>query len=148
MTRCGDTWAALITAGGWEVKPAPERFPAYYGGDKSFRGSWAAVPLRQPAAIALELGRRAEDGTFEQWKRRVARARLTLDKSELRFTASDGTRLVFVPGESATVGGRPLAVDYPLLVGPFLTSDGPGRWTFSFGGVRQRFETLRSMPAP
>ncbi len=153
VTRCGDTYAALVTAGGWDVKPAPERFPAYYGGDKSFRGSWAAVPRRQPAAIALEVGRRAEDGTFEEWKRRVASARLTLaeltlDKSELRFTASGGTRLAFVPGESATVGGRPLAVDYPLLAGPFLASEGPGRWTFSFGGVRQRFETLNSVPAP
>ena len=153
VTRCGDTYAALVTAGGWEVKPAPERFPAYYGGDKSFRGSWAAVPRRQPAAIALEVGRRADDGDFAEWKKRVAGARLTLaeltlDKSQLRFTASDGTRLAFVPGESATVGGRPLAVNYPLLAGPFLASEGPGRWTFSFGGVRQRFETMSSMPAP
>lgn len=149
VTRCGDTWAALITAGGWEVKPAAERFPAYYGGDKNLRGSWVAVPRRQPAAVALEVGRRAEHGSFTEWKKRVANARLTLapstqDKAELRFTASDGTRLAFLPGERATVGGRALAVDYPLLVGPFLTSEGPGRWTFSFGGARQRFETLKS----
>lgn len=144
--RCGDTYVALVTAGGWEVKPAPERFP-YYSGDKTFRGSWAAVPRRQPAAIALEVGRRAEHGSFAAWKKRVADTRLTLvpfteDKAELRFTASDGTRLAFLPGEKATVGGRPLLMDYPLLGGPFLTSERPGLWTFSFGGVRQRFETL------
>ena len=140
VTRCGDTYAALITAGGWEVKPAPERFPDYYGGDKHMRGSWAAVPRRQPAVIALEVGRRAEHGSFADWKKKVAGSRLTLVERELRFTASDGTRLAFVPGESATVGGRALAMDYPLLAGPFLSSEGAGRWTFSFGGVRQRFE--------
>ena len=31
-------------------------------------------------------------------------------------------------------------VHYPLLAGPFLSSEGAGRWTFSFAGVRQRFE--------
>jgi hypothetical protein len=153
VTRCGDTYAALITAGGWEVKPAPERFPAYYGGDKNMRGSWVAVPRRQPAAIALEVGRHTEHGSFTAWKKQVANAHLTLgpftqDKSELRLTASDGTRLAFLPGERATVGGRALAMDYPLLAGPFLASEGPGRWTFSFGGVRQRFEALKSAPAP
>ena len=146
VTRCGDTYAALITEGGWEVKPAPERFPAYYGGDKHMRGSWAAVPRRQPAMIVLEVGRRAEHGSFADWKKKVAASRLTLaelapGKWELRFTASDGTRLAFVPGEKATVGGRALVTDYPLLAGPFLNSEGAGRWTFSFGGVRQRFET-------
>ncbi len=152
VTRCGDTYAALITTGGWEVKPAPERFPAYYGGDKHMRGSWAAVPRRQPAVIALEVGRRDEHGSFAEWKKKVASSRLTLVKStlaegELRFTASDGARLAFVPGEKATAGGRALAMDYPLLAGPFLTSEGAGRWSFSFGGVRQRFEALSSMPA-
>jgi hypothetical protein len=146
VTSCGDTWAALVTAGGWEdVKPAAERFPAYYGGDKNLRGSWTVVPRRQPALIALEVGRRA-DGSFADWKKKVANSRLTLAeltlaKSELRFTASDGTRLAFVPGERAMVDGQTLAMDYPLLAGPFLSSEGAGRWTFSFGGVRQRFET-------
>jgi hypothetical protein len=140
VTRCGDTWAALITAGGWEVKPAAERFPAYYGGDRNLRGSWTAVPRRQPAMIALEVGRRA-DGSFEDWKKKIASSRLTLAERELRFTASDGTRLAFLPGERALVDGRALAMDYPLLAGPFLNSEGAGRWTFSFGGVRQRFET-------
>lgn len=155
VTRCGDTYAALVTTGGWEVKPAGERFPDYYGGDKNLRGSWVSVPRRQPAVVALEVGRRAEHGSFADWKKKVADSRLTLVESpltesppagsspverELRFTASDGTRLAFVPGERATVGGRALAMDYPLLAGPFLSSEGAGRWTFSFAGVRQRFE--------
>lgn len=148
VSRCGDTYVALVTEGGWEAGPAPERFPTYYAGDKTFRGSWAAVPRRQPAAIALEVGRRAEHGSFEQWKKRAANARLTLVEGELRFVASDGGRLSFLPGEKATVGGRPLEVDYPLLAGPFLNSAGPGRWTFSFDGVRHQFEALSPRPAP
>jgi hypothetical protein len=148
VSRCGDTYVALVTEGGWESGPAPERFPTYYAGDKTFRGSWAAVPRRQPAAIALEVGRRAEHGSFEQWKKRAANARLTLVESELRFTASDGAKLSFLPGEKATVAGRPLEVDYPLLAGPFLSSSGTGRWTFSFDGVRHQFEALSPRPAP
>lgn len=142
VARCGDTYAALVTSGGWDVGPAPERFPDYYAGDKNFRGSWVAAPKRQPAVVALEVGRRAEHGSFESWKKQVAGTRLALNEGELRFTASDGTRLTFVPGEKATVAGKPLAVDSPLLAGPFLTSEGPGRWTFSFGDVRRKFETL------
>jgi hypothetical protein len=142
VTRCGDTYAALVTAGGWDVGPAPERFPDYYAGDKNFRGSWVAAPKRQPAVVALEVGRRAEHGSFESWKKRIAGTRLTLNEGELRFTSSDGTRLAFVPGEKATVAGKPLVVDSPLLAGPFLTNEGPGRWTFSFGEVRRKFETL------
>jgi hypothetical protein len=148
VSRCGDTYVALVTEGGWESGPAPERFPTYYAGDKTFRGSWAAVPRRQPAAIALEVGRRAEHGSFEQWKKRAANARLTLVESELRFTASDGAKLSFLPGEKATVAGRPLKVDYPLLAGPFLNSSGTGRWTFSFDGVRHQFEAMSPRPAP
>lgn len=142
VARCGDTYAALVTAGGWDVGPAPERFPDYYAGDKNFRGSWVAAPKRQPAVVALEVGRRAEHGSFESWKKRIAGIRLALNEGELRFTASDGTRLAFVPGETATVAGKPLVVDSPLLAGPFLTNEGPGRWTFSFEDVRRKFETL------
>ncbi|HJX26708.1 MAG TPA: hypothetical protein VJ885_02255 [Thermoanaerobaculia bacterium] len=148
VSRCGDTYVALVTEDGWEAGPAAERFPTYYAGDKTFRGSWAAVPRRQPAAIALEVGRRAEHGSFEQWKKRAANARLTLAEGELRFTASDGAKLSFLPGEKATVGGRPLQVDYPLLAGPFLNSAGSGRWTFSFDGVRHQFEAMSPRPAP
>ncbi len=143
VSRYGDTYVALVTEGGWDVAPAPERFPGYYGGDKSFHGSWAAVPRRQPAAIALEAGRRAEDGDFQVWKKRVASGRLAVVERELRFTASDGTRLAFLPGERATVGGKALDLDYPLLAGPFLSSRGQGRWTLSFGGRKVEYETMK-----
>ena len=140
VSRYGDTYIALVTEGGWDVAPAPDRFPGYYGGDKNFQGSWAAVPRRQPAAIALQAGRRGEDGDFATWKKRVAAARLTVVDGELRFKASDGTRLAFLPGERATVGGKALDLDYPLLSGPFLSSRGEGRWTFSFGGKKVQYE--------
>src|SRR4028119_1538066 len=91
---------------------------------------------------------RAGPGSSEQWKKRAANARLTLAEGELRFTASDGAKLSFLPGEKATVGGRPLQVDYPLLAGPFLNSAGSGRWTFSFDGVRHQFEAMSPRPAP
>ena len=143
VSRYGDTYVALVTEGGWDVAPAPDRFPGYYGGDKAFRGSWAAVPRRQPAAIALEAGRKAEDGDFQAWKKRIAAARLTVVDGELRFTASDGTRLAFLPGERATVGGKALDLDYPLLAGPFLSSQGQGRWMFSFAGRKVEYETIK-----
>ena len=37
-----------------------------------------AVPRRQPAAVALEVGRRAEHGSFAEWKKKVAGARLVV----------------------------------------------------------------------
>jgi hypothetical protein len=147
VSRCGDTWVALVTQGGWEVAPAQERFPEYYGPTKLLKGSWVVVPRRQPAVVGLEVGRRAEHGDFEAWKKRVASATLTVSGEELRFAASDGTRLTFVPGERAAVAGRPLQPQsYPLLEAPFLSNQGPGQWTFSFGGVRYRFDPVRGAP--
>lgn len=145
VSRCGDTYLALVTAGGWNVAPAQERFPEYYAGDRNFAGSWAAVPRRQPADVALEVGRRAEHGSYEDWKKRAGRARLVVEEGEMRFAASDGTPFTFIPGERATVGGRPLDPrSYPLLAGPFLASRSPGTWTFSFGEKSYRFEPLMS----
>ncbi|HEX7185687.1 MAG TPA: hypothetical protein VF756_27930 [Thermoanaerobaculia bacterium] len=154
VSRYGDTYVALVTAGGWEVAPAPDRFPAYYAGDRAFRGSWAAVPRVQPASIALEVGRRAEHGDFSRWKKRIASSRLTVAPGtesrarEMRFTASDGTRLAFAPGERALVADRPLVVDYPLLSAPFLSSPGEGKWNFSFDGQQYRLEAPGPRPAP
>jgi hypothetical protein len=108
IARCGDTYVALITEGGWEVAPAPERFPAYYGAE--FARSWVAVPRRQPADVAMQLGRRAEHGDFASWRLRAAAARLDLAGGELRFTTSGGTLLTFLPGTSGSVAGRPIAV--------------------------------------
>lgn len=144
VARRGDTYVALVTEGGWEVAPAPERYPEYYGGDKNFRGSWVAVPKRQPAHVALEVGRRAEHGQFETWKERARRARLTVSEAgEMRFQASDGTPFTFLPGERAAVGGQPIEPrTYPRLAAPFLSSEGDGRWRFEFGKYRYRFEPL------
>jgi hypothetical protein len=155
VARCGDTYVALRTigdAGGgpgaWQVARAAWRFPAYYA-DPAFRRAWVAVPWRQPADVALEVGRRAEAGDFASWKRRAARSALGVQGGVLRFTASDGRRLSFLPGAWASAGGpggsseAPLRPEgYPLLGGPFLASGEPGRWSFAFGDVRLRFERL------
>jgi hypothetical protein len=153
VARCGDTYVALVTTGGgqggWEVARAARRFAGYYA-DPAFHRAWVAVPWRQPADVGLEVGRRAEVGDFATWKRRAARAKLAVDGGVIRFTASDGRRLSFLPGEWASVGDgateqRLHPEDYPLLAGPFLSSPEPGRWTFAFGDVRLSFEPL---PAP
>jgi hypothetical protein len=149
VARYGDTYVALVTAGGWDVGTAPQRFPAYYAGDPAFRYAWAAAPVRQPSDIALEVGRRADYGDFRSFLRHAASLRLTVaaaasgesgeggEGGELRFTAGDGRQLAFVPGERATIDGVPVdAAHYPLLAGPYLASQGPGRWSFAFGGDR------------
>lgn len=150
VSRYGDTYVALVTQGGWDVAPAQERFPGYYSKAKSLNSSWVAVPRRQPASIALEVGRRAEHGEYEAWKNKVASAaRLSLQGEQMVLAASDGTRLEFVPGQKAAVGGRPVqAQSYPLLEGPFLSNQGPGQWMFTFGNVRYRFERLGPRTAP
>lgn len=142
VSRYGDTYVALVSPGGWEIAAAQERFPDYYGQSKLIRGSWVAVPKRQPATVAMEVGRRAEHGELEAWKKKVAAARVE-GTEEIRFTASDGTALSFVPGQRATAAGRALdARSYPLLDGPFLSSPGQGRWTFRFGTFQKDFERL------
>jgi hypothetical protein len=142
VSQCGDAYVTLVSPGGWEVAPAQERFP-YYGTSRLLKGSWVAVPRRQPAVVGLEAGRRAEHGDFEAWKRRAASAVVTVAEGELRFSVAGGGRLSFVPGERASVAGRPLQPQaYPLLDGPFLSGDGTGQWTFSFGGSSRRFERV------
>ncbi len=142
VSRCGDAYVTLVSPGGWEVASAQERFP-YYGTSRLLKGSWVAVPRRQPAVVGLEAGRRAEHGDFEAWKRRAASAVVTVAEGELRFSVAGGGRLGFVPGERASMAGRPLQPQaYPLLDGPFLSGDGTGQWTFSFGGTSRRFERV------
>ncbi|HYN20300.1 MAG TPA: hypothetical protein VE078_05025 [Thermoanaerobaculia bacterium] len=148
ISRYGDTYVTLISPGGWEIAPAQERFPDYYGQSRLLRGAWVAVPRRQPAVVALEVGRRAEHGDFEAWKKRAPSARLSEEQGELRFDSSDGTRLAFVPGQRAALAGRPLQPQsYRLLESPFLSNQGPGQWTFQFGQLRYEFEKL-PRPAP
>lgn len=140
VSQCGDAYVALVSPGGWEIAAAQERFPEYYSSSKLLKGSWVAVPRRQPAMVGLEAGRRAEHGDFAAWKTRAASAELAMVEGELRFTSA-GSRLSFVPGERASAAGRSLEPrTYPRLQGPFLSSDGTGQWTFSFGGTQRRFE--------
>ena len=154
VSRSGDAYVALVTEGGWDVGPAVEKFPAYYGADKRRRrdlaGAWVAVPRRQPASVALQAGRQAEDGDFAAWKKKAATARLAVVEGEIRFTAGDGTRFDFLPGRRATVAGKPIeATAYPRLESPFLSSPAPGRWSFSFEKSKFRFEPVEvSRPAP
>ena len=142
VARCGETYVALVTEGGWEVEPAPRRFPGYYG-DPAFRDAWVAVPRKQPASVALEAGRRSEVGDFARWKKQAAAAHLSVKDGEILFAAAGRTRIDFQPGERATIDGRPLdARGYPLLSGPFFSSTGLGAWRFSFGRREMRFLPL------
>ncbi len=143
VSRCGDAYVALVSPGGWEIAPAQERFAKYYGSSRLLKGSWVAVPRRQPATVGLEAGRRAEHGDFAAWRKRAASATLAVAEGEIRFAGGDGARLGFVPGESASVAGKALQPQsWPLLQGPFLSGDGSGQWTFTFGGASRRFERL------
>jgi hypothetical protein len=144
VSQCGDAYVTLVSPGGWEIAPAQERFPEYYSSSRLLKGSWVAVPRRQPATVGLEAGRRAEHGDFSAWKKRAASAELAVaEGGEIRFGVGSGTRLSFVPGERASAAGRSLEPRaYPRLQGPFLSSDGTGQWTFSFGGSQRRFERL------
>ena len=72
VARYAGTFVALVTDGGWDVAPAPRRFPDYFG-DKASRGSWVAVPRRQPAAIGLEVGRASEVGDWAAWREQAPR---------------------------------------------------------------------------
>jgi hypothetical protein len=150
VSQCGDAYVTLVSPGGWEIAAAQERFPGYYSSSKLLKGSWVAVPRRQPAEVGLEAGRRAEHGDFAAWKKRAASAELTMVDGELRFAVSGGVggvggQLSFVPGDRASAAGRSLQPQaYPRLQGPFLSGDGTGQWTFSFGGTSRRFER----PAP
>jgi hypothetical protein len=147
VSRCGDAYLALTTEGGWEVAPAPRRFPEYYGG--AFSNSWVAVPLRQPAAIGLEAGRRAENGDFAAWRRHAAGAVLRHQGPRLRFTPAGGAPVLdYLPGERATIGGAPLRPGgYPPLAGPFLASADRGAWELGSGALRVRLAAVAALPA-
>lgn len=147
VSQCGDAYVALVSDGGWDVAPATEKFPDYYGEGNRRRqdlaGSWVAVPRKQPASVALQAGRRAEDGDFETWRKKAARARLQVVAGEIQFTASDGTRLDFLPGRRATLAGKAIeATAYPHLSSPFLSSPSPGRWSFDFEKSQLRFDPV------
>jgi hypothetical protein len=148
VSQCGDTYVALVTQGGWEVAPASEKFPGYYGGNKqtlkTLAGSWVALPRKQPASVALEVGRKAEDGDFAAWKRVAAKARLDVAESgEIRFTSGGGARLDYLPGRRAATAGKAIEpAKYQRLEAPFLSSPSPGRWSFSFEKFKYRLDPV------
>ena len=155
VSRCGDTYVALVTAGGWEVAPASEKFPGYYSGNKqtlkALAGSWVALPRRQPASVALEVGRKAEDGDFAAWKKVAAKARLAVTESgEIRYTSGGGARLDYVPGRRALTAGKAITPEkYQRLEAPFLSSPSPGRWSFSFEKFKYRLDPVEvQVPRP
>jgi hypothetical protein len=117
-----------------------------------------AVPKRQPAAVALVVGRAAEAGPFAAWKERAGRLRLAVERGggpgagepvRLAFAPGEGLPAVaFVPGRSATVDGAPLAVDgWPVHASPFLTHERGGGWLFRLGEVRAELAPLVAPPA-
>ena len=158
VARYGDTWVAMVTEGGWEVAPARERFAALFGRDKTYAVAWAAVPRRQPAAIALEVARASEAGSFEAWRERAARLRLAVERADgeptlLSFRSTDGRRFTFRPGRAAAVDGEPIrAAAYPLLDSPFLAREQaagrPATWRFRFGDFDYTFEPLDAAVPP
>ncbi len=141
VARCGDAYVALVTQGGWELAPAVEKYPDYYGLGKKRRtdlaGSWVAVPRRQPASVALVAGRRAENGDFADWKKGQSGARLTVgEDGATRFTGAGGARSDFLPGRKATFAGQGVeAAAYPRMASPFLAGSASGSWSFSFEKV-------------
>jgi hypothetical protein len=148
VARLGDTFVALTTAGGWELAPAQQRLAAFYGKDPKLRGARVAIPRRQPAAVALEVGRAAEDGPFATWKERAAALRLEVVRAEsgeptrLAYRAGDGRRLVYHPGGAASVDGEPLDPrSWPRHASPFLAGDGIA-WRFVLDDFEHRFAPL------
>ncbi len=150
VARAGGTYVALVTAGGWTLAPAGERFPAVYRGSPA-RGAWVAVPQRQPAAIGLLVGRAAEAGTFAAWTARAADLRLIVSRDPDGVPtrlglAAGGEPLVFHPGGGATVGGDPVeARGYPLFSTPALAHGADG-WHLRTGGADVRLAPLKALP--
>lgn len=153
VARCGDAYVSLVTEGGWDVSPAIDKFPDYYGSDNKRRrdlaGSWVAVPRRQPASVALVAGRRAEDGDYEAWTRKAAAARLTVgEDGAIHLVDGGGARSDFLPGRRARIGGeRVAAAAYPRMEAPFLSSPTPGKWAFAFEKFLFRFDPVE-VPRP
>lgn len=169
VARIGDTWVALVTPGGWRVERAVAAFPEQYAG-KAFQGSWVAVPKRQPAMVGLQVGRAAEEGSWQAWRAKAAGLRLEVAPPEggarrggvpkLVFHAAasggEGTAgeaadhlLEFRPGVSAAIDGAPIdASAWPLHASPYLVRGDDGAWGFRAAGVSYRLPPLADEPPP
>jgi hypothetical protein len=137
VTRYGNTWLALIAAGGWEVARAVERFPDLYQDRRSYGGARVLVAREQPASVGVMAGRRAEE-SFEAFRRRAARTRISETDGWIRFepggAPETSPEIRFLPGRSATVAGVRLDPrETPRLVGPFLAHTLEGGWRFRYG---------------
>ena len=168
VSRSGETWVALVTASGWELSRAAAKFPEHYS-DKAFQGSWVAVPKRQPAVIALQVGRAGEEGSWQAWKEKAAGLALAVGAAEgaaegvpegrprsgppaLVFhaapagpTGADAPRhrLTFRPGVSAAIDGEPITPStWPLHQSPHLVRGEDGGWGFAAAGAHYRFPPL------
>ncbi len=174
VSRSGDTWVALVTAGGWELAPAPAKFPEHYAG-KAFAGSWVAVPKRQPAVIAVQVGRAGEEGSWPAWKEKAAGLSVAVAEGgegaaegrrrgrppAIVFRATPagpapagaadapGHRLTFRPGVSAQIDGEAITPSrWPLHRSPHLVRGEDGGWGFSAAGAHYRFPPLPEEAAP
>lgn len=153
VARRGETYVALVAQGGWEVAPATERFPKYYGrgkqGARDRAGSWVAVPRRQPAAIGLLVGRAREDGDFGAWRKKVASARLTGAAGEIRLAAA-GVDLRFEPGKRATASGKALEESGETVASPAgQRFSSPNLWRTEKGDWKLELQgTTLSLAAP
>ena len=154
VTRYGDTWLAVLAAGGWEVARAVERFPDLYRDRRSLGGARVLVARRQPASVGVLVSRRAEE-TWEAFRRRATRSRLVEDQGWIRFQPGgdpDGSpevapELAFLPGERATLGGVRLDPrDLPRLTGPFLARTADGGWRFRYGDARHDLGPVEPPP--
>lgn len=150
VTRYGNTWLALVAAGGWEVEAAPGRFPDLYRDRRSYGGARVLVAREQPASVGVLVSRAAEE-TWEAFRARAARSRLEVDKGWIRFRPGGDSdrspqvspRLAFLPGQSATVGGVRLDPrNLPRLVGPFLARTAEGGWRFRYQDTRHDLAPL------
>jgi hypothetical protein len=150
VTRYGDTWLALAAAGGWQVARAVEWFPDLYRDRRSYGGARVLVARQQPASVGVMAGRRAEE-SFEAFRRRAARARISETDGWIRFepggAPETSPEIRFLPGRSATVAGVRLDPrETPRLVGPFLAHTLEGGWRFRYGADLHELAPLRKLP--
>jgi hypothetical protein len=102
---------------------------------------WRSTELKN--AIVTEVGSRAEDGPFESFRTRVARAvprfRLVDDRPSVRHTTRLGEIMEFTFGGARVLNGRAIAfAEYGFYRGPFVNSSlNSGIITLTAGGMKR-----------